>query len=71
MTVWPGAMYPLGATADAEGVKLTPLERTIDEAGYHYRWVDVAFDREGRGASLTIRAPETAWPEDVDGIKAL
>jgi len=57
--------------ADAEGVRLTPLERTIDETGYHYRWVDVGFDREGRGASVTIRAPETAGPEDLAGIKAL
>ncbi len=27
--------------ADAKGVALTPLERTIDDAGYHYRHVDV------------------------------
>src|ERR1700752_5339180 len=30
--------------ADAKGVTLTPLARTIDERGIHYRHVDVAFD---------------------------
>ena len=27
--------------ADAAGIALTPLERTIDERGYRYRWVEV------------------------------
>ena len=26
---------------DARGIELTPLERTVDERGYHYRYVDV------------------------------
>ena len=32
---------------------LPPLERRIDEGGYHYRWVDVAFD-----ARRTHRNPD-------------
>ena len=28
--------------ADTQGVALLPLKRTIDEAGYHYEFVDVA-----------------------------
>ena len=36
--------------ADAEGIALTPLERSIDERGYHYRWVEVDFARD-RAAS--------------------
>ena len=28
--------------ADAKGIKLHPLQRTIDESGYHYRYVDAA-----------------------------
>ena len=44
--------------ADAKGVTLTPLERTIDEGGIHYRYVDVAFDRAARTATITVRAPE-------------
>jgi benzoyl-CoA-dihydrodiol lyase len=43
-----------------KGVALPPLERRIDDAGYHYRWVDVAFDRARRVATLTVSAPERA-----------
>jgi benzoyl-CoA-dihydrodiol lyase len=42
----------------AQGIALPPLERRIDDAGYHYRWVDVAFDRAARIASLTVRGPD-------------
>ena len=55
--------------ADAEGVKMTPLERIIDDAGYHYRWVDAAVDREARTVTLTVRAPESDVPADADGIQ--
>ena len=44
--------------ADARGVTLTPLKRTIDDAGYHYEFVDVAVDRKARVATLTVRAPQ-------------
>jgi benzoyl-CoA-dihydrodiol lyase len=43
--------------ADAEGVALTPLERTIDDAGIHYKYVDVQLNREARTATFTVRAP--------------
>ncbi|HUZ72959.1 MAG TPA: 2,3-epoxybenzoyl-CoA dihydrolase [Stellaceae bacterium] len=43
---------------DAHGIELPPLARHIDERGYHYRWVDVAFDRAARMATLTVRGPE-------------
>src|SRR5690242_13687442 len=39
--------------ADAKGVTLPPLEREIDDAGYHYRFVDVAFDRAARIGTIT------------------
>ena len=46
---WCGSAPALAARsdrpADAKGVSLPPLERRIDDKGYHYRWVDVAFDR--------------------------
>src|ERR1700716_3828257 len=32
--------------ANAHGIALRPLRRTIDERGYHYGNVDVVFDRE-------------------------
>ena len=43
--------------ADARGVALTPLERTIDDAAIDYEYVDVAIDRAARRATLTVRAP--------------
>jgi benzoyl-CoA-dihydrodiol lyase len=53
------------------GIELTELARTIDEGGYHYSHVDVAFDRERRAATLTVRAPRTEQPEHIDAIHAL
>jgi benzoyl-CoA-dihydrodiol lyase len=55
---------------DARGVELTPLKRAIDEDGYHYRYVDVALDRQRRTAMLTIRTPESAGPDSIDEILA-
>ena len=44
--------------ADAKGIKLNPLQRSIDENGYHYEYVDVTFDRAARTATLTVRGHE-------------
>ena len=54
----------------ARGVPLTPLARTIDDAGYHYEHVDVRFDRVLRAATITVRAPVAAPATTVDGIEA-
>ena len=43
--------------ADAKGVTLTALERTIDSGGLHYRYVDVEFNRAARTATITVRGP--------------
>jgi benzoyl-CoA-dihydrodiol lyase len=51
---------------DAKGVVLTPLKRTIDEAGRHYEYVDVQFSRVARTATLTVRAPETLAENTVE-----
>ena len=56
--------------ADAKGIKLTPLNRTIDDSGYHYQHVDVTFDRSARTATLTVRAPEGKQPATVEDIHA-
>jgi benzoyl-CoA-dihydrodiol lyase len=56
--------------ADAVGVELTPLARTIDEDGYHYEYVDVQIDRAARSAAITVRAPRAAPPLDVETILA-
>ena len=57
--------------ASAQGIALRPLERTVDERGYHYRHVDVAFDRAARNAVLTVRAPQGAQPEEIEDVVAL
>jgi len=54
--------------AGVEGVALTPLERVMDENGYHYRYVDVRLDRGRRTATLAVRAPEqipASTPEEA------
>jgi len=56
--------------ADARGIKLTPLNRTIDDSGYHYQHVNVSFDRSARTATLTVRAPEGNQPTTVEEIHA-
>jgi len=59
-----------GRQGEAKGVTLTPLKRTIDEAGYHYPLVDVAIDRRSRIATLTVTAPASPGPKDIAGIVA-
>ncbi len=56
--------------ADAKGVALVPLERTIDDAGYHYRHVDVQIDRARRTATFVVKGPTGAQPSGVDAIVA-
>jgi benzoyl-CoA-dihydrodiol lyase len=46
-------------TEEADGIELTPLERTIDPTGVHYKYVDVELNRDARTATFTVRAPET------------
>ena len=56
--------------ADAQGVSLTPLTRTVDAAGYHYAHVDVRIDRRGRSATITVAAPKSPPAEGLDPILA-
>jgi len=55
---------------DAQGIQLTPLERTIDERGYHYCYVDAELDPQHRCVTLTIRAPESGGPASIAEIVA-
>jgi len=55
---------------DAKGVRLTPLERRVDESGVHYKLVDVQFNREARTATITVRAPESAAENTIDKAQA-
>lgn len=56
--------------ANAKGITLTPLKRTIDDAGLHYEYVDVQLDRAARTATLTVRAPESAAALSVEQAHA-
>jgi benzoyl-CoA-dihydrodiol lyase len=53
---------------DARGIELTPLERTVDDRGCHYRYVDVQFDPQRRTASVIIKAPDSAGPGSIPEI---
>ncbi len=56
--------------ASETGVKLTPLNRTIDETGYHYDHVDVVFERARGFVTLTVKAPTDQPPADSGTIRA-
>ena len=56
--------------ADARGITLTPLQRTIEPDALRYGHVTVEIDRAKRTASLTVRGPSGAQPGTVDDIVA-
>ena len=45
--------------ANDAGVPLVPLERSIDERFYRYRWVAVDIEADQRFATLTVTGPRT------------
>ncbi len=49
------------------GIALTPLQRTISDDAVSYPFVQVAIDRTGRCASVTVRGPDEL-PGDLRGI---
>jgi benzoyl-CoA-dihydrodiol lyase len=56
--------------ANADGVELTALSKSIDERGYHYSHVDVLFDRHARTATITVAGPKSVHPDSVEQIVA-
>src|SRR5882724_1789748 len=52
--------------AGAQGVNLNSLNKTSDEAGLHYGFVDVQCDREARTATITVRAPESVSKDNLE-----
>jgi benzoyl-CoA-dihydrodiol lyase len=56
--------------ADAQGVKLVPLQRAIEPDALRYGFVTVEIDRAKRAATFTVKAPEGAQPADVAAIEA-
>jgi benzoyl-CoA-dihydrodiol lyase len=62
---------PSDRPADARGVELTPLVRRDEPGGYRYGHVEVRVDARARQATLIVRAPAEAPPDDLDAILAL
>ena len=53
-----------------KGITLTPLVRTIDNGSIRYGFVHVDIDRAQRIATISIKAPESAPPDDIDAMIA-
>jgi benzoyl-CoA-dihydrodiol lyase len=56
--------------ADAQGVELIPLERSLDSNGYHYQYVDVRLDAAARTATVVVRSPGGNGPATIEEILA-
>ncbi len=56
--------------AGAQGVALTPLQRTVEADALRYTHVTVEIDRAKRTATWTVRGPQGAQPTDIAGITA-
>lgn len=59
--------------ANAQGVALAPLKKTVDEHGLHYETVDVVFnrDRAERTVTIAVGAPQAASPQTLDEVLKL
>ena len=56
--------------ANAIGVQLTKIERTLNADSVEYQHVSVQIDRSKRAATITVKAPQGAQPADVQAIEA-
>src|SRR5216110_2813692 len=52
---------------NGRGISLTPLTRSFDDSGIRYGFVSVDIDRAARIATISIKAPESSPPADIDG----
>ena len=55
----------------AQGIKLTPLTRTITADAIEYSSLSVEFNRAARLATITVRGPEGPPPASADAMQAL
>ncbi len=56
--------------ADAKGIALTPIDKTIEDARIVYSTLTVDIDRDNSTATITIKAPGKAPPADAAAIEA-
>ncbi|QOT79648.1 2,3-epoxybenzoyl-CoA dihydrolase [Cupriavidus basilensis] len=54
--------------ANASGVALTPLARTLEADALRYTYVTVEIDRAGRKATFTVKGPSATQPTSVAAI---
>ncbi|MFJ4291481.1 2,3-epoxybenzoyl-CoA dihydrolase [Cupriavidus sp. NPDC089707] len=54
--------------ADAQGVALAPIERTLEADALRYTHVTVEIDRAGRTATFTVKAPTGTQPQNMEDI---
>jgi benzoyl-CoA-dihydrodiol lyase len=53
---------------NAQGVALTPLERTVRDSGLLYRYVTVDIDRARRTATFTVKGPPPGQASSAESI---
>lgn len=64
-------MAAASTKATGQGIALTPLNKTIAEDGsLQYSLVEVAVDREGRKATVTLHGPDRPVPADLADLHA-
>ncbi len=56
--------------ATGTGISLNPLQKLVSDAGIAYSLVDVAIDREGRKATITLSGPDGAAASSMDEVVA-
>ncbi|TDK46184.1 2,3-epoxybenzoyl-CoA dihydrolase [Antarcticimicrobium luteum] len=59
-----------GKAAGLAGIALKPLERAIGEDSVTYSLVEVAIDRAGRKATITLSGPDADAPASMDEVQA-
>ena len=62
------AAMPSKAT---RGITLGPIQRQIDADAIHYSLVEVALDRAGRKAVITLNGPDAPTPGGIDAVQEL
>lgn len=55
--------------ADAKGVSLTPISRSIEADALHYKHVSVEINRAARTATFIVKAPEAVQPSTIAEIE--
>ncbi|MDB5618736.1 2,3-epoxybenzoyl-CoA dihydrolase [Tardiphaga sp.] len=55
---------------NGKGIKLSPISRSVEEAGIRYGLVNVDINRTERIATISIKAPDHSAPADVDAMIA-